>query len=135
MCRAQDPRGATACAALGVGTARARKDVSTTGIESAIGAAAGDSNALAWGITLPRVPRRVPESSPPPPDPPPWSLFRIWAGNPRFTMSPQPLPIGIIRQDCTASAADAFAPAYGEASSAACNCAWLFAQLRDGGCR
>ena len=131
-CRARDPRGATAYDGLGAVTAGARKDASTTGIGSEIAVAAGDSSALAWGITLPRSPRRVPESSPPPPNSPPWSPFRIWAGNPRFTMSVRSLPIRTKHPDCAASAAHAFAPAYGEASSVACHCAPLLASTRDG---
>ena len=131
-CRARDPRGATACDGLGAVTAGARKDASTTGIGSEIAVAAGDSSALAWGITLPSSYRRVPEFSPPPPSPPPWSPFRIWAGNPRFTMSLRSLPIRATRPDCAASAADAFAPDYGEAFSAACRDAPRRKPTRDG---
>lgn len=135
VCRARDRRGATACDAHGGGTARARKDDSTTGTESATAAAAGDSSAFAWGITLPRGPDRVSECSPPPPAPPLWSPVRTWAGNPRFTMSLRPLPIWVRRLDCAASAAHAFAPACGRASSVDCEYASLLASPREGGCR
>jgi len=131
-CRARDPRDATACNALGAGTARARKGVSTTGTESGIAAVVGDSSARAWGITLPSSPRRVPESSPPPPNPPPWSPFRIGTGSPRFPMFLRSLPIRVGCQDCAASAAHAFAAAYGEAFSVACEDASRLEPTRDG---
>jgi hypothetical protein len=129
--RARDPRGATACDGHGAVTARARKDASTTGTGSEIAAAADDPGALAWGITLPHSPRRVPESSPPPPNSPPGSPFRIWAGNPRFTMSLRSLPSLDPRPDCAASAAHAGVPACEKASSAACEDATLLASTRD----
>ncbi len=47
-------------------------------------------------------------------------------------MSLRSLPIRVSRQDCAALAAHAFAPAYGEASSAAREAAPILASTRDG---